>query len=104
MTTFRSMKAVGVKELKARLSEYIRYVKAGEAVLVTERGDVVAELRPVRESYATPPGDAALEVMVAKGEVREPTATKGDWTWCVQGAGLEEGTALRLLDDLREDR
>ncbi len=98
------MKAVGVKELKARLSEYIRYVKAGEAVLVTERGDVVAELRPVRGSYAIPRGDVALEAMVAKGEVMEPAAPKGEWTWCVQGAGLEEGTAMGLLEDLREDR
>ena len=32
MTTFIPMKAVGVKELKARLSEYLRYVKAGEPV------------------------------------------------------------------------
>ena len=98
------MKAVGVKELKARLSEYIRYVKAGEAVLVTERGDVVAELRPVRESYASPPGDVALEAMVAKGEVTEPAAAKGEWTWCAQGAGLEEGAAMRLLESLREER
>ena len=38
------MKAVGVKVLKAKLSEYLRLVKAGETVLVTERDEVVAEL------------------------------------------------------------
>jgi len=42
------MKAVGVKQLKARLSEYLRAVKAGEIILVTDRDEVVAELRPAR--------------------------------------------------------
>ena len=40
------MKSVGLRELKNRLSEYIREVRSGEAVLVTDRGDVVAELVP----------------------------------------------------------
>lgn len=39
------MKAVAVKELKNRLSQYLREVAAGEVVLVTDRGKVVAELR-----------------------------------------------------------
>ena len=38
------MKTVGVRDLKDRLSEYLREVKAGESVLVTDRGAVVAEL------------------------------------------------------------
>jgi antitoxin (DNA-binding transcriptional repressor) of toxin-antitoxin stability system len=41
------MKVVGIKQLKARLSEYVRLAKAGGTVLVTER-EVVAELRPSR--------------------------------------------------------
>ncbi len=40
------MKAVGIRELKARLSQYLRDVRRGEVVLVTDRGEVVAELRP----------------------------------------------------------
>lgn len=39
------MKAVAVKELKNRLSSYLREVRNGEVVLVTDRGQVVAELR-----------------------------------------------------------
>ena len=38
------MKAVGIRELKARLSHYVRNVERGEVVLVTDRGRVVAEL------------------------------------------------------------
>ena len=40
-----SVKAVAVKELKNRLSSYLREVSTGEVVLVTDRGRVVAELR-----------------------------------------------------------
>jgi prevent-host-death family protein len=39
------MKAVAVNELKNRLSQYLREVVAGEVVLVTDRGKVIAELR-----------------------------------------------------------
>ncbi len=40
------MKAAGIRDLKAQLSKYLRDVAAGEVVLVTDRGRVVAELRP----------------------------------------------------------
>ena len=40
------MKSVGLRELKNRLSEYVREVRGGEEVLVTDRGEVVAELVP----------------------------------------------------------
>jgi antitoxin (DNA-binding transcriptional repressor) of toxin-antitoxin stability system len=40
------MKSVGLRELKNRLSEYVRHVRSGEGVLVTDRGEVVAELNP----------------------------------------------------------
>jgi prevent-host-death family protein len=38
------MQAVGIKILKNKLSEYVRAAAAGETVLVTDRGRVVAEL------------------------------------------------------------
>lgn len=53
------MKTVGVRELKNRLSEYVRQVRAGEAVLVTDRGHVVAEL--------SAPGQAAADDTVPAG-------------------------------------
>ena len=40
------MKSVGLRDLKNRLSEYVRDVRSGEAVLVTDRGEVVAEIIP----------------------------------------------------------
>ena len=56
------MKTVGVRELKNRLSEYLRHVRSGESLLVTDRGEVVAEIaRPGQTVDPTiPPGLAAL--------------------------------------------
>jgi antitoxin (DNA-binding transcriptional repressor) of toxin-antitoxin stability system len=100
----RGMKAVGVKQLKARLSEYLRAVKAGEIVLVTDRDEVVAELRPPREPAPPLESEDTLQALADAGEVTRARQAKGNWIWKARGIGLEEGTAQALLDDLRSDR
>jgi len=44
------MKTATVSKLKASLSEYLRRVKAGEEVVVTERGRTIARLVPAGRS------------------------------------------------------
>ena len=46
------MKMVGIRELKNRLSAYLRQVNSGETILVTDRGRVVAELAPPHSASA----------------------------------------------------
>lgn len=61
------MKTVGLRELKNRLSEYVRQVRAGQAVVVTDRGQVVAELHPPGQ---VPPGtkiDPAISRLLNRG-------------------------------------
>lgn len=41
------MQTVGVKELKDRLSYYLRKVKRGEKIIVTERERAIATLIPI---------------------------------------------------------
>jgi prevent-host-death family protein len=48
------MKTTTVSKLKASLSEYLRSVKAGEEILVTERGRPIAKLTPVVSSDVLP--------------------------------------------------
>ncbi len=99
------MKTVGVKRLKARLSEYLRAVKGGEVVLVTERDEVVAELRPAQRQPASPQDlTGVLDVLAESGEVTRASAPKADWYWHARGLGLPSGTALDLLDELRGER
>ena len=99
------MKAVGVKQLKARLSEYLRLVKTGETVLITDRDEVVAELRPARrQSAAVLSLEEQLQALADAGEITRPSLSKREWTWKVKGLGLPSGTAARLLDEIRGDR
>jgi len=61
------MKAVGIKTLKNRLSEYLRLVAAGETVLVTDRDRVVAELVPPGPGRQPFLSDALLADAVRQG-------------------------------------
>lgn len=61
------MQAVAIKELKNRLSAYLREVARGEIVLVTDRGKVVAELRRPTPGLAPNPCDDALAHLHSAG-------------------------------------
>ena len=61
------MRAVGLKILKNRLSEYVRLAQSGETVLITDRERVVAELVPSREGRAPLMNDAMLANAVRNG-------------------------------------
>jgi len=99
------MKAVGVKQLKARLSEYLRFVKAGETILVTDRDEVVAELRPARRQRRSGEDlEEILQSLADAGELTRSSASKLGWTWTAKGLGLPPGTAMRLLDEIRGER
>ena len=41
---------VGTRELKSKLSEYLRRVKRGETILVTERGKPIGQIIPVKST------------------------------------------------------
>jgi len=99
------MKVVGVKALKARLSEYLRAVRLGDTILVTDRDEVIAELRPAT-GFVRPQGelDERLDRLAESGEVTRASQSKEGWTWNVIGLGLSEGTSQHLLDELRGER
>jgi prevent-host-death family protein len=56
--------SVGVRELKNRLSEYLRRVKAGETITITERGKPVGQIVPVQEDLTS-----RLKKMAAAGVI-----------------------------------
>jgi prevent-host-death family protein len=60
-------KAVGVRELKTRLGSYLREVRRGQTIVVTDRGEPVAELRPITRAKS---GDGAeLDRLVILGRL-----------------------------------
>ena len=99
------MKSVGVKQLKSRLSEYLRLVRNGEIVLVTDRDEVVAELRPTRKRPGSADSlDEILDSLAERGELTRAILPKRRWKWRAIGLGLAAGSANALLDEIRGDR
>lgn len=64
------MESAGVAQLKARLSEYLARVRAGEEVLVTDRGQPVARLVPVGPFPDDEAELARLKAMEREGLMR----------------------------------
>jgi antitoxin (DNA-binding transcriptional repressor) of toxin-antitoxin stability system len=93
------MKAVGIRELENRLSEYLRIVRNGEAVLVTDRGSVVAELRPPGEASAAS-SDPVIQSLVRRGNVTIGAPNQPDIYPTLSAIG-PAGTAEKLLDEER---
>jgi prevent-host-death family protein len=58
---------VGIRELKAQLSEYMRRVKAGDTVIITERGKAVGRIVPIQPPE--PSIEARLQAMIRDGIV-----------------------------------
>lgn len=98
------MKAVGIREMKAHLSRYLRDVQAGEVVLVTDRGRVVAELRP--PGTGTPPAESATDRALRRlaeggglllGEPHDPAA------YVPSPVAVPDGTVAEILRAERDE-
>ncbi len=61
------MSTVGIKELKNRLTQYLRRTKNGQEVVVTERG------KPIQSVERTASLEARLAGLAAEGLVTLPT-------------------------------
>lgn len=97
------MRTIGVRELKAHLSQTLRDVQRGELYLVTDRGRVVAELRPPgTDTLPLSPEDAARRALLASGELRAADAPRAPYRR--SAITLPEGVATELLDWVRGER
>jgi prevent-host-death family protein len=85
---------VGTKELKNKLSEYLRRVKAGETITVTEHGKTIGQIIPARTTI-----EERNQVMVAAGQA--------DWNGQklphYQAKAINHGSGV-LSDLVVEDR
>ncbi|MGH7793748.1 MAG: type II toxin-antitoxin system Phd/YefM family antitoxin [Candidatus Binatia bacterium] len=94
------MKTATVSKLKASLSEYLRQVKAGEEVLVTERGRPIAKLTPAAVSAILPQDLAELE---KQGIVRIGTGKLPKNFWSLPRPKDPKGLVLKSLLQEREE-
>jgi antitoxin (DNA-binding transcriptional repressor) of toxin-antitoxin stability system len=95
------LRTVGVRDLKNGLSAWLREVKTGTRVLVTEHGTVIAELRSPPAADLEPAPSSGLEEWVRAGRLvapRRPREPMPD-----SPVGVPAGTARQLLDAEREE-
>jgi prevent-host-death family protein len=87
--------SVGVAELRQNLSVYLRRVKDGERLVVTDRNRPVAELGPA------PSMGPDLDRLVAEGRVARPVRSGLPEPLELKG---DPGALSRALDEIRGDR
>jgi len=97
------MEITSIAELKRMLSAYLRIVRAGGEVVVTDRGRPVAKLVPLGDG---PLGaDARVDDLIRRGLARAPSSELPDDLWKLPRPADPEGRALRaLLEERAEGR
>lgn len=68
------MESIAISDLKARLSEYLRRVKGGERLLITDRGTPVAIVSPLEGDELT----GGMNDLIDQGLVRPPEPLRAE--------------------------
>ena len=99
------LKTVGIRELKNNLSAYLREVRRGTRVLVSDRNRVVAELHEPKSGYAVDDFDDPIHPGLAEWidsrTLSAPTVKKARLP--KSPVRLKDGMADRLLDTDRRE-
>jgi len=90
---------VGARELKTRLGRYLNRVRRGDTIVVTDRSEPVAELRPIGD--AKDPEATKLAKLAATGGLTLPTR-KG--LARVGAARLRDGSGSAAIAADRNER
>lgn len=95
-----TIKTVGIKALKDQLSAYLREVKAGNIILITDRGQVIAELHQPSPIRKISKSELILEEWVRDGKLIQSRSTKQKIK--PSPVSLPDGTAGKLIDQDRD--
>jgi prevent-host-death family protein len=90
---------VGSRELKTRLGLYLKRVRRGETILVTDRHEPVAELRPLGGS--SDPATEAVRRLAARGVVTLPVRTTVSRFEAMRSRGASASAAVSRDRDER---
>ncbi len=91
------MSRVGVKELKNRLTQYLRRAKQGEEVIVTERGRPIAIIQAIQSVPLVTSLEGRLAKLAAQGLVTLPTRRPRKGVRPVKVSGLP--VSKTILED-----
>lgn len=88
------MARIGVRELNQQTSQVLERVRAGEVIEITDRGALIAELRPVGQ------GRSSLARLIADGLVIAPTVDPA----VIASMAATPLDGVNVADLLAEDR
>ena len=91
------MISTGIRELKNKLSHYVRQIEAGKRVAVTAHGRVIAELVP---PGAVKSRSSRYEELVAAGIIA-PASEDDEWLPGWPDIQLASGAVAELIDSDR---
>lgn len=94
------MKTAAVSKLKASISEYLSKVKAGEEVIVTDRGKPIAKIVPLKRDEIKIPSH--LLTLERAGLVKIGTGKLPSDFWDINRPKDKKGLALATLLKERE--
>ena len=95
------MKSAAISELKATLSEILTHVKAGEEVIVTERGKPIARISPL--SLKEGKASAHLLELAKAGLIRLGSGKLPNNFWQMPRPTDNKGAGLQYLLEEREE-
>jgi prevent-host-death family protein len=96
------MVTVGSKELKNRLGKYLKLVRQGETIQITDRGTPVGCITPVAEPNSASEGDLAVRRLTAMGVLNPGTGVLPSLRSGFKPVRLKPGKSTTEM--IREDR
>jgi prevent-host-death family protein len=97
------MKTTAISKLKSSLSEYLLKVKAGQEIIITDRGKPIAKIVPIKRSEIEIP--AHLLTLERAGMVRIGKGTLPGGFWSMPRPKDKNGLAIaKLLEERKESR
>ena len=94
------MKTTAISELKAHLSDYLKQVKSGNEVLVTDRGKPVARIVPISNKTRSRGSFSGME---KEGLIKLGSGKLPNDFWTMPRAEDPQGLVLKALLEEREN-
>ena len=103
---FIIMKTVGVKNLKDQLSQYLKLVKNGETIIVTDRNEIIAEIR--KPLYYANSGDTLMEQYLKEqaqnGKIIRAKRSKSLIDSILSRRKLKKIAWMKIYNHIKEER
>jgi prevent-host-death family protein len=93
------MRSIGIRELRQNASKYLRLVRDGETIEVTDRGEPIATITPIRKGQ-----ESVLDRLRREGRIYLPEKLFDLSRIPMTSPDPDAPTFAEILEDSRADR